>query len=265
MARTTIGKGELPPASWPLLAVLVACSCGPRPEPVEPVQPAHDEPPPPDDAGPGGEEIQVVGLTGSLSPQEVSNTMSMKAIPAFNLCLQFYLPEREFVFGKAKLGFDVDPTGKTSSAKLLESTYGDRELEKCFLGKAKLIKFPKPHGGGTSVEYEFSTDVVPGVDTPVIMSAQKLQASLESVRPEIDECLSGTTGWSVTFYVGGSMTEETEDENGKLVSVTTSRVLSLGGTGPDGGLEPLDCLLGASAGWRLPIDVDGVQKATLEF
>ncbi len=249
------------------IAAFLAFACGPKPEPVEPAPAVvHDEPPPPDGLAAGQQEdMEIVRLTGSLSPQEVSNVMTMKAIPAFNLCLQFYLPEREFVFGKAKIGFDVDPTGKTTSSKLIESTYGDRELEKCFLGKAKLVKFPKPHGGGTSVEYEFSTDVIPGVETPIVMSAQKLEAALEPFEPEIDQCLAGTTGWSVTFYVGGSLTEEIEDEDGEPVTVTTSRVLALGGTGPDGGLEPLDCLLEASAGWKLPIDVDGVQKAKLSF
>jgi hypothetical protein len=84
---------------------------------------------------------------------------------------------------------------------------------------------------------------------------------------DVEECLGGTdAGYVVTLYVGNTMTEEVEDENGDIQTVTTSRVLSLGGYGPEGAdLEPVGCLAEAAESWKLEMDVDGVGKVTLDL
>jgi hypothetical protein len=248
-------------------ALALSCAfllcCGPKPPPEEPETEPETEPeiePEPED------ELQVVGLTGSLSQSEVNGTMEMKAIPAFNLCFEYYLEDHEFLYGDLKLGFEVQPSGKVSKVTLLHSTYGDFELEKCFVGKSKFLKFPEPRGGGTEVKYDFSTDVLPGVKSPQEGSSIKLKKALAPFQSEIKKCLGGkNAGYTVTFYLGDSMSEEVENDNGKLVTKTLSRVLTLGGYGPDGSREGLECLYDASKSWKLEMDVDGIRKVTLEL
>jgi hypothetical protein len=245
------------------LSCALLMSCGPRP-PAEEPEPTNDVEPEPEPEP--EDELEVVGLTGSLSQSEVNGTMEMKAIPAFNLCFEFYLEDHEFLFGDLKLGFKVLPSGKVSEVTLLHSTYGDYKLEKCFTGKSKFIKFPEPRGGGTEVTYDFSTDVLPGVTSPQEGSTIKLKKALSPFQPEIKECLGGKdAGYSVTFYLGDSMSEEVENDKGKLVTKTLSRVLTLGGYGPDGDTDGIECLYDAARSWKLEMDVDGVRKVTLEL
>jgi len=245
------------------LSCALLLSCGPKPPPQEPEPEPETDPEP--ETQPA-DELQVVGLTGSLSQSEVNGTMESKAIPAFNLCFQYYLEENEFLFGDLKLGLKVQPSGKVSEVTLVHSSYGDYELEQCFVGKSKFLKFPKPHGGGTEVTYDFSTDVLPGVQSPEEGSTIKLKNALAPFQSEIKKCLGGkNAGYSVTFYLGDSMSEEVENEKGKLVTKTLSRVLTLGGHGPDGSRDGLECLFDASKSWKLAMDVDGVRKVTLEL
>lgn len=245
--------------SLALSLVLVACGSNrPSAEEPEPEEQPAQVPEEPED------ELEVVGLSGTLSQSEVNDTMEMRAIPAFNMCFEFYLEDHDFLFGDLKLGFKVLPSGKVSEVTLIHSTYGDYKLEQCFVGKSKFIKFPKPHGGGTEVFYDFSTDVLPGVATPGEGSSIKLKNALKPYETEIDECL-GSGGYSITFYLGDSMSEEVETESGKLVTKTLSRVLTLGGYGPDGEREGVECLLKAAKSWKLEMDVDGIRKVTLEL
>ena len=61
------------------------------------------------------------------------------------------------------------------------------------------------------------------------------------------------------------MSEEVENDKGKLVTKTLSRVLTLGGYGPDGDTEGIECLYEAAQSWKLEMDVDGIRKVTLEL
>jgi len=241
-------------------AIVLLASCGPKPPPDEP------PPPEPEEEEAEGQGMEIVGLTGSLSQSEVNDTMQMKAIPAFNLCFQFYLEERGYLYGEITLGFKILESGKVNEVTLLSSTYGDYELEQCFVGKSKFLKFPKPHGGPAEASYNFSTDVIEGATAPGQVSAIKLEQALSPYAAEMEECLGGKdTGHSITFHVGDSMTEEVEDESGKTVTRTTSRVLTLGGYGPSGERAGVECLFEASKNWTLEMDVDGVGKATLSL
>ncbi len=240
--------------------LVIALACGPKPDAVEPEIAPEPEPEP----EAVDEGMQIEGITGTLSQTDVNDTMELKALPAYNLCFAHYLEKKEFVFGSIDMEFVVASSGKTTEVRLLETTFGDRDLEKCILGKSTFLKFPKPSGGATEVSYSFDTEVLEGVKVPTTLHAGKFETALAPFMQDVEQCLGTSSGYVITFYVGDTMTEETVDEKGKTMSSTTSKVLSLGGYGPEGApLEPIDCLLDASASWKIMMDVDGVGKVTL--
>lgn len=245
-----------------LCAALAMASCGPRPEVQEPEEEVVEEEPEPEPADDG---MQIEGITGTLSQTDVNDTMNMKAIPAYNLCFQHYLEKHDFVYGSINMKFIVASSGKTSEVQLLDTDYGHRDLENCIVAKSKFIKFPKPKGGATEVTYSFDTDVLEGVPEPVTLHAGKVKKALEPYQDEIEECL-GSGSWVITLYVGDSMTEEVEDEDGNIQPVTISKILILGGYSPEGAdLDAVECLADEAESFKLEMDVDGVGKVTLDL
>ena len=69
----------------------------------------------------------------------------------------------------------------------------------------------------------------------------------------------------VMGHLGDSMSEEVENDKGKLVTKALSRGRTLGGYGPDGDTDGIECLYDAARSWKLEMDVDGVRKVTLEL
>jgi len=62
-------------------------------------------------------------------------------------------PELE---GKVVIKFLIGADGKVQKAEVAETTIKSAELEKCMIGAARRMRFPKPLGGGVvDVKYPF--------------------------------------------------------------------------------------------------------------
>ena len=74
----------------------------------------------------------------------------------FKYCYEKQLLKNPELEGKVVIKFLIGADGKVQKAEIAETTIKNAELEKCMIGAAKRMKFPKPLGGGVvDVKYPF--------------------------------------------------------------------------------------------------------------
>jgi hypothetical protein len=120
----------------------------------------------------------------------------------------------------------------------------------CMLGAVRGARFARPHGGAT--EAVFPIDLAPPdpVPPPAAWSAADVETAITAVRPAIDGCLAGSSGYALTIYVGAGGT-----------------VTDAGATAPDADhLPQAECLAAAARGWTFADPGPGAAaKVTLSF
>ena len=207
------------------------------------------------------ESMQVVGLTGSLPKDEVEMVMNESGIMKLEMCLEWIYTKRDYIFGEIKFHFEVLPTGKIKKVDIA-STIGDHEFEKCLVKKFSYIKFPKPKGGGTEVNYPYAIDVPTGTREPDSIASPVVEKALDEFKGDIKGCL-GTklSGLTLIAYFGETYTEEVtvpgkkKKKKKKLVEMDFCHALALSGTLPEGANEDaMQCILDASKSWKIPLN-----------
>lgn len=72
-------------------------------------------------------------------------------------CYEQVLPIKPTLRGRVLTKFVIHGSGKVESARVMETTLGKPEVERCVLGVLRRIEFPEPLGGGrVEVDYPFS-------------------------------------------------------------------------------------------------------------
>ena len=205
--------------------------------------------------------MQVVGLTGSLPKNEVEMVMNDSGIMKLEMCLGWIYTKRDYIFGEIKVHFEVLPTGKIRKVDFASSTIGDLEFEKCLVKKFSYIKFPKPKGGGTEVDYSYTIDVPTGTREPDSIASPMVEKALEEFKGDMKGCVGKSLrGLTLIAYLGETYSEETvvpgkKKKKKKLVEKDFCHVLALSGTLPEGADEDaMQCILNASKSWKIPLD-----------
>jgi hypothetical protein len=218
----------------------------------------------------GGMEIE--GLTGSLSMDEVRLVMNEGGIMKIEMCLNWIYTKRDYSSGEVEFLFRVKSDGKVDDVKILRSELGDYELEKCLVKKLSYTRFPKPKGGATEVTYSFTIDLPSGTRAPESLSQGQVKTALDEYRGEIKECMGGMglDGLNLILYLGETYSEEVEvpgKKKNKTVTMDFCHVLTLGGVLPDGAPEDaMQCIFNASRGWKVPVDAGTyVSKVSVTF
>lgn len=172
----------------------------PAPEPEEPAEPEEDD----DDDG-----VAIDGLKGTLEAADIQPVIEA----AWNdvwACYQDHGGKKQrYLGGKLELAFRVARDGSVLRvAANGASDLGAWPVEKCVLGVAAQLRFPKPKGG--EAEFSFPIEFT-GRGKVSPMDEGWATTSLGKQLAQLDTCgTAGTTGAvRITFYVapGGKIAE----------------------------------------------------------
>jgi hypothetical protein len=252
-----------------LTCLFLLLACGGRKGDVEVAEP-ETAPEVEEEEDDGG--MQIEGLTGSLSMDEVRMVMNEGGIMKIEMCLNWIYTKRDYSFGEVEFLFRVKSDGKVDNVKILHSELGDYELEKCLIKKLSYTRFPKPKGGATEVTYSFTIDLPSGTRAPDSISSGMTRTALEEYEDDIKDCMGGTgiEGLNLIMYLGESYSEEVEvpgKKKNKTKTMDFCHVLAVGGVLPEGAPEDaMQCIFDASKGWKVPMDAGTyVSKVSITF
>jgi len=93
---------------------------------------------------------------GGKLDREVVKNYIRKQLAKIRWCYQKAFQKNPELEGKLTVSFVISPTGSVMSAKVINSSLGDKELEGCVEQKIMTWRFPAPQGGGVvKVNYPF--------------------------------------------------------------------------------------------------------------
>jgi len=93
---------------------------------------------------------------GGKLDREVVKNYIRKQLAKIRWCYQKAFQKNPELEGKLTVSFVISPTGSVMSAKVTNSSLGDKELEGCVEQKIMTWRFPAPQGGGVvKVNYPF--------------------------------------------------------------------------------------------------------------
>jgi hypothetical protein len=93
---------------------------------------------------------------GGKLDKEVVKEYIRKQLAKIRWCYQMAFQKNPDLEGKLTVSFIISPTGSVMSAKVINSTLNDAELEGCVEKKIMTWRFPAPQGGGVvKVNYPF--------------------------------------------------------------------------------------------------------------
>jgi hypothetical protein len=205
----------------------VGCGAAPVPEAVEPTAPSRrDEE---DD-----KSVNIQGIRGTLSQDEIKRALEPRMMK-FSRCVEKRASTVEWVSGKLEFTFTVNVDGSVKSVYPSESTFGDRETERCMTEVAKGTRFPQPHGGEADFSWSLEVPLDTSIREPVVWTSDNAGEVIASSGPAaLSSCEGGA--FAITAYL---------DENGHVVAAGAA-------TENETDAQKLDCVAQQIAGWSFP-------------
>ena len=189
-------------------------------------------------APPPAESMQVEGLMGTLSPDEVRRGMDRR-MERFSRCFTRRYRDLDLLSGDIEFAYRVGVDGNVRYVHLSQSTLGDRETERCLLRVAEGASFPAPRGGEAEFSFPLSMDLPEDVRPPVEWSPSRIAPAVAERGSELlSSCRpSGSrAAYRVTMYIA-----------------RPGRVLAAGVTSDDATLEETyDCVVEQVSSWEVP-------------
>ncbi|MBN1770053.1 MAG: AgmX/PglI C-terminal domain-containing protein [Deltaproteobacteria bacterium] len=242
------GESRHPAAGWwggfVLCAALAFGGLAACPTPVPPPPPPRPPAPvePPDDPN-----VQVETM-GSLSHDEVRRTFQ-NAAPRLVGCYEQGLRRVRNLAGDVRFHVGVARDGSVKWAFVEASQLGDHAALECMLQVVRGTTFPRPRGGDTEAVFPIELDPPDAVAYPATWTPNQVPEIDGTYRPEIDACLDGSSGYTLTLYLA-----------------TGGLVQEAGATPPDADHQAqADCLAAAARTWQLADPGPGGAKVTLAF
>jgi hypothetical protein len=230
------------PRFAPLAVVFaLAAACGEAPPPPPPVRP----PPPMEQDVDDGVMIDTMG---SLSGDEVRRTFQGVSSRLVG-CYQQGLGRIRALAGDVEFHVRVDREGNVMWVYLPRSGLGDHAAQGCMLDVVRGTRFPRPRGGEAEARFPIELDPPDAVSFPATWTPNQVSEAVAANRGGASECLGGTTGYTLTLYLGPG-----------------GVVQAAGATPPDADHQAqADCLAAAAAAWVFPDPGPGGAKVTLGY
>ena len=246
--KSSDSKHRIVGATTAVLVAIGLAACGGGGEATGDVT-TTPPPDPRDDDGASHDGMQIQGLLGTLSREEVQNGLEPR-LDRFESCFVRAATSNEIVSGRVEFAFRVAVDGRVRWVYPSACTVGDRETERCLLGVAQGAHFARPHGGEAEftwpLEYPVSDDVRP----PVNWEADRVASTVASLGGDaLQSCGAGGVALQVTAYVAPG-----------------GRVITAGASTPNAEvLGHVDCIVEAVRGWSLPDPGSYPAKVTFEL
>lgn len=190
--------------------LLAGCGAAPVPEVVEPTAPSAREEDP-------DKDVQVQGIRGTLSEHEIQRALEPRMMK-FARCVEKRSSTVEWVSGKLEFTFEVAVDGTVKNVYPSESTFGDRETERCMTDVARGTRFPAPHGGEADFSWSLDVPLDSSIREPVAWTSDNASQVIAQGGPSVlSSCEGGA--YAITAYVdpeghvvaAGAATENVSD------------------------------------------------------
>jgi hypothetical protein len=209
-----------------------------QPKPIE----QHDE-----HGEKANKKVGVSGIHGTLAPFDVKITMD-KQSKAFAKCHEPRARKVPSLAGGVEFDIRLLSSGEVSDVLVRQSDLGDRVLERCFSDVIRNTRFPAPHGGEATVQYQMA--LAPGRKhrEPEAWDSERIEKVLKKNRGELLETCDVKRAGSITVTAYVS-------QRGK--------VLAAGVAGPDDrSAEYFDCIAEELRSWPMPRPRKGIAKVS---
>lgn len=167
---------------------VAACAGEPPPPPPAPAQPRREAKPPP----------EMESEIGGMNEEAVGRAFDALGEP-IGACVAEGAKRVRELGGRFSISMRIDREGRVRWVYLADSTLGDRETERCILGKVREAAWPQPRGGEGLATRAF--DIEPGA-APVVWEEKKIRKLVQKAAESFAKCKKGLGGGYVaTAYV----------------------------------------------------------------
>jgi hypothetical protein len=224
-------------------AVLPLLACGEAPPPPPPPRPPAPMEPEEDDG-------VMVDSMGSLSRDKLEQGVRSVS-PRLLGCYEQGLRRIAYLAGDVRFHIGIARDGTIKWAFIASSQLGDHAALQCMLDVLRASTFPRPQGNDTEALFDIQLEPPNALTYPATWTPNQLEANVAEHGLELDACLNGSSGYTLTLYIAPGGT-----------------ILATGATPPDADhQQQADCLAAAAATWVVPDPGPGPAgaKVTLEF
>jgi TonB family protein len=154
--------------------------------------------------------MEVQGTLGTIDQHAIQVGIAPR-MQAVGRCFEAEVREKPYVGGQVALQFRVARDGSLKTLKLVESTLGSYEVERCILEEMRQASFERPQGGEAEFTYPLVFQGRTGTQLwdPGMVKDEILDNLDELLEAEDGVTLVAPEGLVVTFYV---------DRRGRVVS-----------------------------------------------
>jgi hypothetical protein len=141
------------------LVIFVLAWGGACSRPAAPPKAAVAQPKPPPPAPPSADEdgLAVSGVLGTLDQDAIQRGVATRFSRAAD-CFQRQARQRPYLAGSISLEFRVATDGRTKRLRIVESTVGSWDVERCVQSELQATVFDRPRGGEAEFTYPLSFD-----------------------------------------------------------------------------------------------------------
>jgi hypothetical protein len=190
----------------------------------------------------GTPALDIEAEVGALDPAAVKQTFAA-AMDGINGCYERGSKRLSFLEGEMEVLLRIDGQGAVRYAVPLESTFGDRETERCIVAELEKQIWPQPKGGREGeTRQRFSIRSRGRAAVP--WSPADLGSALARLQRELARCPAAVT---VTIHV---------DPDGKPLAAGAA-------VADEHGLPAIDCALNAAKRIRYPSPGSWPAKVTI--
>jgi hypothetical protein len=219
-----------------LLAVMVMIGCGGSPPPEETTTPARAtrRASPTADEPQRNDGVQIEGLMGTISQQQVNQTLQPRT-QGFGTCFTQGAGV-DFLGGDIRLSFRIHTDGTVAWVYPSSTSIGHRAVERCIADRAHGLQFPRPRGGEAEFTWGFGYDAPSDVRAPLSWDTSRIAGTLATNSANLVSACGGQHGFRVTAYVS---------PGGTVLATGASA------SAPEAAAQ-LDCVTAGVARWTFP-------------
>lgn len=145
--------------------------------------------------------LVVEGLRGQIPREAVSRVVTTRMNDLI-ACLTSRRGDNEMLAGSVTVAFVIGANGATRSARIANSTVGDRSAERCMTTIGASLRFPAPTGGDADASETLQFPIDPEVRAPLSWTDAQLEPTRAALGRLAGRCRVANGSVRVTAYVG---------------------------------------------------------------